>query len=273
MGIASASFTVYVRGEDPLVLAEDLLHFFSHRFLQPKSVEIHLPGRNFEKVEGSIDGDLFWGKHDLPSQLPGEKVLAGTDFTTLENPDDWLTIPRDRARVMDRLRAYSEESARLWQAKQAMHDQVYWTFWGLCRLVQKLDGTTPKEVFLLRQKLRRAERLVPILRATCNLTRHPTAEFSVKLLLHSFVWSCYTSSFDTARQEWIAKSELELERKNARLLAEAISGFVQRYPNAEIEWETEKEHAPDLRGSVPFELQARFGPQNSPQRVRNLIAK
>lgn len=273
MGVASASFTIYVRDENPLVLAEDLLRFFGERFLQPKSVEIHLPGRRFEKVEGSIDGDVFWGKHELPSQLPGEKIVAGTEFTTLEDADKWLTIPRDLPRIMERLRNYSEESARLWQTKQTLDDDVFWTFWGLCRLAQKPAGSMGHAQYFLRQRLSRAQRLEPILRIVCHLTRHPRPQLMLTLLIRSFAWSCYTSSFDTARQEWIAKSELELERQNARLLAEAISGFVQRYPNAEIEWETEKEHAPDLRGSIPSELEICLGPMNNPQRARNLIAK
>ena len=267
MGIASASFTVYVRDENPLILAEGLLRFFNSRLLQPKSMEIHLPGRRFEKLERSIDGDLFWGKDPLPMWLPGESGVAGTEFTALDKADNWLTIPRDLPRIIERLRTYCEESARLWQSKQVGDDDIYWAFWGLCRLVYQTNGSKPKEGYILRQNLRRAEQAEPILRVVCHLTQHPRPCLMLTLSIRSFVWSHYTSEFDTAKNEWIAKSQLQLEHENARLLAETVSEFVRQYPNAEIEWETGKEHSPDLRGFVTSEFQLRLGLPKSPKPV------
>jgi hypothetical protein len=272
MGIASSSFTICIRNENPLVLAEDLLRLLSNGFLQPKSLEIHLPGRKFEKAAGSIDGNVFWGKDDLPLQLPGEKIIIGNDLTILENPEDWLTIPRDLPCIMECLHEYSEESSRLWQSRQAMDDDVYWAFWGLCHLAQKSNTSSPKEGYFLRQQLRQAQRLEPILRVTSHLIRHPRLEFIVRLFTRSFVWSRYTSEFDTTTREWITKRHLQSEQENARLLAEAFSSFVRKYPNAEVEWEHEQQHSPDLTGFVALEFQARLGTPKTPQRVRNLEA-
>ncbi len=270
MGIASASFTITIRDENPLILVENLLPFLASRFLQPKSAEIHLPGRQFVKVEGSIDSGVFWGKHDLPSQLPGESVDPATGFTTLDKPESWLTIPRDLSRIMDLLREYSEESSRLWKAKVTTDDDVFFAFWGLCRLILPSQATTQNEGLVLRQQLSQARRLEPVLRITSHLVQHPRRELSLRLFTRSFVWSRYTSEFEAVKQDWIAKPQLQSERDNARLLAQAFTSFVLQYPNAEVEWEQEHQHSPDLSGFVPLELQARLGPTTTPQRVRNL---
>jgi len=266
MGIASASFTIIIRDENPLVLAEGFLGTFGSEFLQPKSIEIHLPGRRVEKVKGSIDAGVFWGKDSLPAKLPGETFVAGTEFTTLERPGDWLALPRDLPHIMQRLREYSEESAQLWRSKQTIDDDVFWMFWGLCRVA---SGPAQGGYFL-RQQLQSAKRLEPILRISSHLSQNPRPEFTIKFFTRSFVWSDFTSSFDAERQQWIAKPQLQSERENAVSLAEAVGSFVRRYNDAEVEWSHEKEHSPDLRGSVPSELQARLGPPQTPRRVKDL---
>jgi len=273
MGQASASFRFYIWDVDPLVLAEELLRGLYSRFLQPKSMEIRLPGRRLEKFDGSIDGKLIWGKDALPERLPGEKLIKDTDFTTLENPAEGLSIPRDLPQIVERLRAYSGESAELWKTKQALDDDVFWTFWGLCRIRQISADGRPKEGHVLRQQLSQAQCLEPILRVLCHLTYHPRPYLMVSLLIHSFVWSRYTSTFDTASQEWVVKSESQPEFENAGRLAETISEYIRRFPDAEIEWEIEKEHAPNLTGFLPSEFEARLGLPNSPKRVKTLATK
>jgi len=270
MGIASASFTIWIRDEAPLSLAENLLRFLETNFLQPKSVEIHLPGRYYKKIPHSIDGALFWGREDLPSQLPGEQILANTEFTTLEHPDSGLTLSRDASQIMNTLSEYADASRELWERKLITDDDVYWTFWGLCRIAYNPATSMPQKPYVLRQKLHQAQRWEPILRITSHLCRQPRPVFTIRLLIRSFIWSHYTSYFDATKSEWIPKSLLKLEQENATQLAEIFSQFVRQYPNAEIEWDHEQQHSPDLRGFLPFEFQARLGARQSPQRVRDL---
>lgn len=274
MGIASASFTFYIRDAEPLVLAEELLRCFDDGFLQAKSMEIHLPGTKLlEKLDGSIDGNLVWVRDALPARLPGEKLLDGTEFTTLQNPAEGLSIPGDLPRIMKRLRTLSEESSELWKTKQIPDDDAYCTFWGACRIVRVADEGKLKEVQVLRQQLHRAQRLEPILRVICHLTHHPRPYLMMTLLTHSFVWSRYTSTFDAAKQDWVAKSDLQAEAENARRLAETMSNYVRQFPDAEIEWEMEREHRPDVSGFLPAEFEARLGPKNNPKRVKDLPTK
>jgi hypothetical protein len=273
MGIAKASFTFCISDVAPLVLAEELLRCLNKHFLQPKSMEIRLPAQRTGKVEGSIDGDLLWGRDSLPKWLPGERLLDGTGFTILENSSEGLSISRDLSRIMERLKACSEQSAELWKTSQSPDDDVFWTFWGVCHLAQLADNQQLKEVQALRQQLYQAQRLEPILRLVCHLTHHPRPYLMITLLIHSFVWSRYTSAFDAAKQDWVAKSELRAEAENARRLAETISDYVRQYPDVEIEWGKESEHTPDIRGFLPSEFEARLGPPNSPQRINNLATE
>lgn len=272
MGKASAIFYFYIRREDLLVLAEGLLRSLNNQFHQTKSVEIHVPGRRFEKLKGSVDNDLFM-KDGLPEELPGEKLVLGTDFTALEKPDDFLTIPRDLSLVTEHLRTALCEVNRTWQSTHEMHASVYWTFWGLCKLRNNV-GTDSKEEYFLRQSLYGGKIREPVLRITSDLVQNPSPEFIFRLDISSFVWSRYTSDFDSATQEWVAKSSsLQAESENARMLAKAVCDFIRQYPEAEIEWEMEQDHTPDLRGFLPAEFEARLGPPGNPKRVKDLAIK
>lgn len=271
MGTASASFTFYLNDIEPLPLAEELLRCFESRFLQAKSMEFRLPGtRLLEKLEGSIDGNLFWVRDALPTRLPGEELLDGTEFTTLQNSAEGLSVPGDLPRIMKRLRTLSEESSELWKTKQIPDDDAYCTFWGLCRIVQPCDNQCLREVHVLRQRLFQTEHLEPVLRVICHLTHHPRPYLMMTLLTHSFVWSRYTSIFDAANKDWVAKSNLLAEAENARRLAETMSNYVRRFPDAKIEWEMERQHRPDVSGFLPSEFEARLGPPNCPKKVRDL---
>lgn len=266
MGIASASFTICVRNEDPHILLGDFLSYFSSKFLQPKSLEIRLPGRRMEKVKGSIDEGIFYGKDSLPATLPGEKFFEGTEFTTLERPDEWLSLPRDIPSILERFREFSDESAQLWRSNQAMDDDVFWTCWGLCRV----SNDTPQTEYFLRQQLISAECLEPILRVTSHISRYPRQEFILRFFTRSFVWSQYTSRFNVELEEWIPKPQWKHERKNAAMFAEAIRGFLNRHTSIEVEWCHDQEHSPDLRGFVPQELEVRLGPPQTPRNVKDL---
>lgn len=270
MGIAFTTFNFYIRNENLIVLAEGLLRSLNEQCLQAKSVEIHVPGRRFEKLKGSVDGDLFV-KDGLPARLPGEKLVRGTGFTTLERPDEFLTIPRDLPRIIERLGAASNEVNHLCQSTKDA-DSVYWTFWGLCKLKARF-GDSSREGYFLRQSLYRGEIRQPLLRVSSDLVQNPTPEFIFRLKISSFAWSNYTSDFDPVTQNWVPKPHSTIQSENARLLAQSISQFVQRYPDAEIEWDMEHDHQPDLGGYLPYEFEALFGVQNSPQLVKNLLAR
>ncbi len=271
MATAHASVSFQLNVENPVAVIEDFMTRLNEGFLMPKSMQVQLVGSgSSEKIGRSVDGECVWPKDELPAVLPGEQEVLGTQFTALENPNEWLTVPRDTPRVVERLRAHSERSAQLRESKKAFDDDVFWTFWGLTKIVYSFEGSTPKADYFLREKLPRAGTLEPVLRVIGHVTHKPRPYVCVSLLIRGFVWSHYTSDFDKARQDWIRKTDLRLAQENARLLAETLSGFVRRYPDAEIEWETEQEHTPDLRGFIPSELQARIGPPKTPQRVRTL---
>ena len=79
-----------------------------------------------------------------------------------------------------------------------------------------------------------------------------------------------TDPFNAASKEWVTKSDLRAEAENARRLAETMSNYVRRFPDAEIEWEMEREHRPDVSGFLPSEFEAGLGPPNRPRRVKDL---
>ena len=265
MGEPRATFFFSIHNEDLLLLAENLLRHLSIHFLQAKSVEIHgHHGLESEKLPGSVDGDLFWGRHSLPQRLAGEVMIEGTDFTTLNKPDEGLTIPGDIPRIVERLQFFSDHINRVWKTNQDIRPSVFWTFWGLCKLEENFEGTMPKCGWFLRERLRVTNVWNPIVRVTCDLIQQPKPYFIFSLIIRSFAWSRYTSDLDRATGKWGTKPDSKLEFKNAWLLAETISGFVRQYPEAEFEWEMEQEHTPDLTGFLPSEIEARLGP---PKRI------
>jgi hypothetical protein len=273
MGRPTALFYFYIRNEDPLLLARDLLCFFNTDFLQAKSAEIRIPGDRVEKLKRSVDGDLFV-KDGLPTELlPGERLVEESGLTTLDKADEFLTIPRDLSQITGCLRAYSEEVNRQSEKQEMICPSVYWTFWGLCKVAVGFAGSEPIHGYFLRQRLYGGHVFEPVLRISSDLIQRPQPEFIFRFSIHSFIWSRYLPEFDGPAQNWMRKPHVELELENARLLAETVSNYVRRYPNAEFEWEMEQEHTPDITGFLPSEFEARLGPPNNPKRLKDLAIK
>jgi hypothetical protein len=134
-------------------------------------------------------------------------------------------------------------------------------------------GSEPKYGYFLRQRLYGGHAFEPVLRVSSDLIQGAKPEFIFRISIHSFIWSRYSSEFDASTQDWTRKPQVELELENARSLAETISNYVRRFPDAEFEWEMEQEHTPDIAGFLPSEFEARLGPPNSPRLVKDLGGK
>jgi hypothetical protein len=125
MATPHAAVSLQLNVENPLGVVDDLMVCLNDNFLKAKSTQVHLVGSGiFEKIGTSVDGGVSWPKDELPAVLPGEREVPETPFTSLERPDDWLTIPRDSAQALEWIRVHSEKSAQLWESRK-LDDDVF----------------------------------------------------------------------------------------------------------------------------------------------------
>jgi len=72
---------------------------------------------------------------------------------------------------------------------------------------------------------------------------------------------------DVLKQMPILKSNLQAERRNAEILAEAVANVILANSQATIEWVIDREGQPDLSGFIPDELRQRLGEPRVPRAV------
>lgn len=244
---------VSVEEADVEALLNRVLSSFCNEFVSPRSAELHLPGREVHRFPWSLDyavGDL----EPLPAILPGE-VLRPTGLTHLEEgPTPFPANRRDD--VLKQIQQFRCKAVRDCQREQRGADDLLFRFWGPCKIAC-LEGGVLGEDWVLRQKLESGE-IEPVCRVACSFGTKPAESFGLSLGIRTRVWSRY-SSYDRLKEMPILKSNLQAERRNAEILAEAVANVILANPQATIEWVIDREGQPDLSGFIHDELRQRLG--------------
>ena len=234
-------------------LLERVLSSFCSELVSPRSAELHLPGREVHRFPWSLDygvGPL----EPLPAILPGE-VLRNTGLTHLEESETPFPANR-RDDVLKQIQQFRCKAVRDYQREQRVTDDLLFRFWGPCKIAC-LAGGSLCEDWVLRQQLESGE-TEPVGRVACSFGTKPEESFSLSLGIRTNVWSRY-SSYDRLKQMPILKSNLQAERRNAEILADAVANVILANSQATIEWVIDREGQPDLSGFIHEELRQRLG--------------
>jgi hypothetical protein len=263
--MASVWFNVYIYGGKPEMLADHLLSLLPQKLIQPKSMELVLPGRSTRyKVPCSVDGEAFWMDVCSLPLFPGEEIWHGTNLTVLHSPEKWLNLTEKKQEILDHVNRLRDEAIRLQISGESPRAWVFWTFYGLTRAFYSDQPNRLVEGWFLRERISHHDLLTPIVQVICHFRGVNCEDFSLRFCARSHIWSWYSSGFDKCREQWVPKESLDAERQNARLLAETVAEFLVRFPEGEVEWDVERgDHPPDLAGFVPEELEGFLGPPNA----------
>lgn len=262
MGAASISFIFNFRSVENLDhLISSLLTVFPIQLIQPKSMQLVLTGTGIaHKFPTSVDGEMLristWG---LPL-LDTERRLQGTEFTVLDEPDRWLTLPRDMGEVMTRLASFQDEARRLGKKMSVPDPWIDWRWWGLTNIVYRDAANRLAKSWVFRERLSIYNEWVAIIEVTCGIPLDQSGQFQLCLSTRSHIFSFFSSDFDQDQMAWIQKVDTSAERENAKLLARAVARLVVDIPKTTFSWRLDSSgHTPDLAGAVPSELTGLFG--------------
>ena len=234
-------------------LLDRVLNSFCNEFVSPRSAELHLPGREVHRFPWSLDYGV--GRLEpLPAILPGE-VLRNTGLTHLEEGETPFPANR-RDDVLKQIQEFRCKAVSDYQREQRVTDDLLFRFWGPCKIAC-LEGDSLCEDWVLRQKLESGE-IEPVCKVACSFGTMPAESFGLSLGIRTSVWSRY-SSYDRLKEMPILKSNLQAERRNAEVLADAVANVILANSRATIEWVIDREGQPDLSGFIHEELRQRLG--------------
>jgi hypothetical protein len=263
MGVASFNLTLFL---SPVVdfrhLITVVLAHHGRSLVAACSVAVETPGLRgsamFEKAPGSLDGDQRWPDLWGAPPFPGELPLRTGDYTMLHEQaalDSGAVVP-----IVSRALAVAESSTEFYGER----GRVAVSMWGRTRVVHLAHGAL-HEAWLLREWLPVPAVWEPLLRVVCELD--PTSRSaSISYISRCFAWSDFNGTFDVERSVWRLKSDPEITRRNACILASSTGSLRSALSGTGIAWNLETARCPDLTGQLRELCTRSLGPERIEER-------
>src|SRR5262249_21136360 len=191
----------------------------------------------------------------------GEVRCANGLYTSLEEPDRWLTLPRDEAMIHEKMNALREKADRARANEGAILAWASCHMWGLTKVISTGQHGTPVAEWVLKERLQAHELYVPIIKVQSCFSGGSSGDFSIEFTIQGHVWSHYTSRYDQASDSWVKKDDTRDAHENTRILCDAVAAILAPFSGGQVEWYAERNsHRPDLLGDIRERLAASFGP-------------
>ncbi len=232
--------------------------------LDPKSITFRPWGQDWQDLEGSIDAHIPYIDRGYMPLFAGEYELAGTNLTTLAEPNPYLRIEGGE-------HAATEEVIRLLEgARQAQGcDSAGVEMWGLTHIYYLAADGLLRSGWFLREKLLWVTGTVtyhPILEADFSFFWSQDPAFQLRLGYHTRLWSEYDDPVPMDDpSEWPKKENTSAARANCAMLAERVAAFFSDFSGTTLTWVQESEHPPPIQNMLVAELENRIGPRGVPR--------